>query len=227
MNQNTILLVEDDSHIMKINRTALTMSGYRVLEADTVARGRALFVKEKPDLILLDIMLPDGDGLRFCEELRGNSGVPILFLSALGRTAEIVKGLEAGGDDYLPKPYDLNVLIARIEALLRRARNKPESVLKRESLTLDLVSQCVVINGESTLLSPKEFAVLLYFMRNEERQVQAAELYQAAWGQPMGNDPGALKATIVRLRKKIRAADFDIISIRGIGYCFGKFGSSV
>lgn len=118
--RKTILLIEDNSDIMKINSKALSMRGFSVLEAATLARGEELLAKRSPDLIVLDIMLPDGDGLRFCKKLRGGSGVPVLFLSALALNTEIIEGFEAGGDDYLTKPYDLDVLIARIEALLRR-----------------------------------------------------------------------------------------------------------
>lgn len=115
---HTLLLIEDNPHIMQINQQALMMQDYHVRAATTIAEGRALFARERPDLILLDVMLPDGSGFSFCEEVRLVSDVPILFLSALGDTAQIARSTRVGGNDYLVKPYDLDVLIDRIEALL-------------------------------------------------------------------------------------------------------------
>ncbi len=122
MKPPTILIVEDDYDILRANRTALVLKGYSVLEADTLKKGRR-FVKElSPDLIILDILLPDGNGLAYCEELRGKNDVPILFLSALNTKKDVLAGLRAGGDDYMSKPYDMDELILRVDALLRRTK---------------------------------------------------------------------------------------------------------
>lgn len=221
MNQ-TILLVEDNPDIIKINRYALTMRGYRVLEARTIEQGRELLERENPNLIILDILLPDGSGLSLCEEIRKNSGLPILFLSALGENQNIVDGLLRGGDDYLPKPYDLDVLLARVEALLRRVVCGTEVIVRRGALTLDTVSQCAMVNGRDILLTPKEFAILLYFVRNEGREVKAEQLYKAAWRQPMKNDTRAVKTAVSRMRKKLEPTGMQITFERGAGYRFKK-----
>lgn len=221
--KQTILLVEDNPDIIKINRTALDMSGYRVLVAGTLEQGRGLLEQEHPDLIILDILLPDGSGLSFCEEVRKTSGMPILFLSALGENRDIVNGLLRGGDDYLPKPYDLDVLLARVEALLRRTGNGAETIVTRGALTMDTVSQCVMVNGIDILLTPKEFAILLYLVQNEGHEVQTELLYKAAWRRPMANDTRAVKTAVSRLRKKIEPAGFQINFVRGAGYRFEKF----
>jgi len=218
----TILLVEDNPDIMKINRSALAMRGCRVLEAETVEQGRELMEKENPDLIILDILLPDGNGLDFCEELRKDNNVPILFLSALGGNQDIVNGLIKGGDDYLPKPYDLDVLLARVEALLRRAGRKPEAVITVGALTLDTVSQRVTLNGEDIVLAQKEFALLLLFTQNEDKIMSAEYIYKNAWGQPMAGDKNAVRMAISRLRGKIEPSGYDISAIRGKGYIFEK-----
>lgn len=219
----TILLVEDNPDITKINGMALTMKGYRVLEAGTIKQGRELLEQENPSLIILDILLPDGNGLSFCEEVREKNSLPILFLSALGENRDIVKGLLRGGDDYLPKPYDLEVLLARVDTLLRRAGSQVVTTIARGNLTLDTVSQFALVNGKDILLTPKEFAILLHLVRNEGREVQAERLYQAAWRQPMAKDDRAVKTAISRLRKKIRPTNFQIVFVRGTGYRFEEY----
>lgn len=122
MKKATLLIVEDDLNILRANTAALELEGYRVLAAETLESARSAAKACPPDLILLDILLPDGNGLDFCGELRGESGVRILFLSALGEKADVLAGLRAGGDDYIAKPYDMDELILRVEALLRRGR---------------------------------------------------------------------------------------------------------
>lgn len=217
----TILLVEDNPHIMKINREALALRGFRVLEAATLAEGRALLERERPDLILLDVMLPDGSGLRFCEELRGGSGVPVLFLSALGQDEEIVAGLRAGGDDYLPKPYNLEVLLARVDALLRRAiRQRPEQPDKIGNLTLDVVSRRAYRAATDLLLTTKEFSILELLARGPGRPVPAAELYETIWGLDSNEDVNAVKTHVSRLRGKLADAGVTVVitSERGKGY---------
>ena len=121
MEDKLILLVEDNPHIMAINDAALHMRGYRTLQAETAHKCRELLCFHAVDLIVLDILLPDGDGVALCREIKQEYDVPILFLTAMGENEDIVKGLTAGGDDYLTKPYDLEVFMARVEARLRAA----------------------------------------------------------------------------------------------------------
>jgi DNA-binding response OmpR family regulator len=217
----TILLVEDNRHVLKINRKALTMRGYQVLEAETVKEGRILFEQEKPDMIILDIMLPDGTGLSLCEELRGTSGVPILFLTALGQEQEIIEGLKAGGDDYLPKTYGIDVLLARVEALLKRAERVPETIIKG-GLTIIVPSGEVFVNGEKHRLSQNEFLLLLHFIQNENRIMSGSYLYEKIWGQPIVGDNSAIRNTIYRLRKILHNTGFVIFSESKGVYCFAK-----
>jgi len=124
---DTILLIDDNPLIMDLNRRTLTAHGYRVLEADTISRGRALFQREQPDLIMMEVDLPDGSGLRFCEELRDYSNVPIIFVSILATTADEIAGYDAGGNVYIPKPYKPDMLIVRMEGLLRFMRKDYDS----------------------------------------------------------------------------------------------------
>ena len=122
MRSGRILIVEDDDDIRGANRAALELEGYVVVEADSLSDAQSHLKNSSPDLIILDILLPDGNGLRYCEELRGTSGVRILFLSALNTKADLIAGLRAGGDDYITKPYDMEELLLRVEALLRRGK---------------------------------------------------------------------------------------------------------
>jgi len=217
----TILLVEDNPHIMAVNRETLLLEGYRVLEAETVTEGRVLFENENPDLIILDILLPDGNGLQLCEELRAGSNVPILFVTALGHNKEIIAGLKAGGDDYLPKPYDIDVLVTRVEALLRRAVNVPD-VITKGGITMNIPSSEVIINGEKLRLPQNELSLLRIFMQNEDKVFTEEYLYGKVWGQPTAGDNQAITVAVSRLRKKIAPAFYDIEKVRGKGYVFLK-----
>lgn len=213
-----ILMIEDNPHIMNINRITLTRCGLRILEAETLEQGRELLKLEKPDLVILDVMLPDGSGLDFCVEMRKKYILPVLFLTVLGGNQDILNGFDCGGDDYLLKPYDPKVLAARAEALLRRARYAETFV--RGGLTVDMVRRLVLVNGKDAGLTQIQFSLLLFLIRNEGRMIQAERLYEEVWGQPMTGDTNAIKTTMSRLREKIKPAGFQIESVRGSGYRF-------
>ncbi len=209
-----LLLVEDNREIMNINATALKMRGYEVLGAKNLKAGRELLAENDVDLIVLDILLPDGSGLDLCRELKQTRNTPILLLSALSTNDNIIEGLRTGGDDYLPKPYDVDVLLARIEALLRRAGSVPET-LTLGPLTLDIVSGIAYLDRENLLLTQKEFAVLFLLVKNVERVVDKEDIFSAVWGQTTNDDRTALWTVISRLKKKLQPAQTGItISLR-------------
>lgn len=216
-----ILLVEDNPHILGINRKSLILRGYRVVEAQTLEQGRMLFEEENPHLIILDIMLPDGNGLNFCEELRCGSSVPILFLSAKESDNDVLAGLKAGGDDYLTKPYKLEVMLGRVEALLRRSQRIPE-VVKKGAIEIRVISGEATLNGNNLHLSPKELSLLLLLMQNENRYFNVDVLFKQIWGEIMPENDTSVKNTIYRLRKKLDGSGFTITAERGKGYCFEK-----
>ena len=215
---STILLVEDNPHIMKINAEVLSLHGYEVLRAGTAAEAREQLRWHPANLIVLDIMLPDGNGIDLCRELKGRYHIPILFLTALGENQD-VEGLRAGGDDYLPKPYDLEVLLARIEARLRSDAGSRRYV-SYGNLKLDTVSSAGYINGRDILLTQKEFTVLLLLAQNAEYKVSQAELMREVWGAESEMEKRALWTLISRLRKKLHSEDprLEISSLRGGGY---------
>ena len=217
----TILLVEDNPHHMKINKEVLSSEGYRIIEAETLEKGRELFLKERPNLIVLDVMLPDGNGLNLCEELRRGSQVPILFLSAKKADDDVVAGFKAGGDDYLTKPFNFGVLVNRVEAILRRHNQVPE-LLTKGSLTLDVYAKKVKSGGNDLDIKGKEFDVLLLLWQNENKHLTAESIYGKVWSQPMLGEDATLKSTISRLRKKLKGTVYTITSTRNEGYCFEK-----
>ena len=201
----TILLVEDNPHIMEINREALMMEDYETLEAADGRTCLEILEKRDVDLIVLDIMLPDSVGLALCRQIKASYDIPILFLSALAENGQIIEGLRAGGDDYLPKPYDIGVLLARIEARLRSAKQKKRFVYFNQ-LKLDTVSMIGYFGDTDLLLTQKEFILLLTLIRSVGRLIGKEELYETVWGAAPGGDHSVLYTTISRLNKKLEAA---------------------
>jgi DNA-binding response OmpR family regulator len=202
-----ILLVEDNAQIMRGNERMLKRQGYEVAAALTLAEAWDILSQRKPDAIVLDIMLPDGSGLDFMRKLREaasrqTSKVPILLLTGLTTPADVVRGLVCGGDDYLGKPYDFGVLLARIEALLRRASQVPE-LLTIGSLRFDILANQAFLNGEDLLLTQKEFALLFVLAKSEKRPLSTEYLHKIVWNLPEIPDDTKLKVHLSRLRKKL------------------------
>lgn len=218
-----ILLVEDNEKIMQGNKRMLEWEGYAIDTAVTLAEAYAKLELCRPSLIVLDIMLPDGSGLDFMHTLREstNAGIPILLLTGLTTQKDILHGLRSGGDDYLTKPYDFEILLARVEALLRRSERVPERISKGR-LTLDVAAGVALLGETDLLLTKKEFALLLIFVQNPERFIDGEYLYEKVWKQPLAGDANALKSTIKRLRSKIEGSGWQIEWSRGEGYCLEK-----
>jgi DNA-binding response OmpR family regulator len=147
-------------------------------------------------------MLPDGSGLDYLKELRSYSQVPILLLTGLAAREDMIQGLASGGDDYLVKPYYFNVLVAKLEALLRRARNIPQTLTSGE-LKFDIFAGQACLRGEDLALTPKEFAILLLLAKNERQALAAQYIYETVWKQPFSAEGSALKTVISRLRRKL------------------------
>jgi DNA-binding response OmpR family regulator len=217
-----ILLVEDNEQIIRGNERMLKRHGYEVAASLTLADAYNEIKKRMPDAIVLDIMLPDGSGLDFMRKLRLTSQVPILLLTGLTTPADVMRGLNEGGDDYLAKPYDFGVLLARIEALLRRAAQIPKTLTKG-ALRFDILANQAFLNNNDLLLAKKEFSLLLLLARNEGQALSPEYIYKTVWNQPMGNDNNSLKFQLSRLRKKL-GEDFSIqFDNDEGGYIFNSF----
>ena len=219
----TILCVEDEIEILEHNKRVLSENGYEVLTADSLAAAREVLAETTPDAIVLDIMLPDGNGLEYLKELRAEgSAIPIIMLTAWNRSFNKARGLDAGADDYMGKPFEYDELLARIRKILKQAERVPEKVDKG-ALTFNVVSGVAYCNGADLLLTKKEFALLLIFTQNENRYISAEYLYEKVWGRDMNDDTNTVKTTVSRLRKKIENSGFTIIYGRDAemdGYCF-------
>lgn len=217
MSKNLILLIEDDPDIASANRIMLELEGYSVIEARTLKKGKELVESSSPDLVVMDIMLPDGNSLDYCRELRGKSGVRILFLSALGTKEDIVEGLRAGGDDYLAKPYIMDELILRIQSLMRRGNMEQEET-NPEGLSFNSLSNQAFYDGKDLMLKPKEYAVLELLNKNRDYYLSAEEIYSAVWNIDGGDDLSTVHNHIYSLRKKLAGTGFSIELKRGRGY---------
>lgn len=219
-----VLLVEDDPNILRTNRRILEREGFVVASAATLQEARTQLSQYKPDVLVLDIRLPDGSGLAFCEEIRPTTSAPVLFLTALDEKSEIIEGLVAGGNDYITKPYDVDEFLARVKAQLRLAQMNRQAaekskILKRGPLILDTVAMRASLKGKDMLLSAREFSVLLYLVKNEGKTLSAEEIYQSAWSQPMAGNASALWKCISRLKSKLAACEeISLLSFRNQGY---------
>lgn len=222
MSKAVILLVEDNERITQANRRMLEMNGYSVDTAADLRGARAKLERELPDLIVLDILLPDGSGLNFCREVHQSApGIPVLMLSALGKNHDIVTGLRAGGDDYLTKPYDYAVLLARIEALLRRSAQTMEASMTRKigPFELDLAAQRAYRGEEDLMLKPREFALFKLLAENPGVFYPPEELFERIWASDPNGDVRTLYSHISRLRGKLGSDEgFSIEQKRGKGY---------
>ena len=225
-----ILLVEDNEKIREANRRVLEGAGYHVAEAGSLVSARASLWRKLPDVIILDIMLPDGNGLDFITEIREVTNAPVLLLTSLNERDERIAGLKAGGDDYITKPYDIDELSARVSAFLRREqmRRKTDAgaarIIEKGPIKLDILLQQAFLYGNNIRLTPREFSLLLYFVQNEDVILPMRQIYEEIWSAPMMEDSGALKTSVSRLRAKLSLSGYSIESERGEGYRFVGLG---
>jgi DNA-binding response OmpR family regulator len=221
MKGKMILLVEDEAEVQKHNKRMLELRGFTTHTAMNLAEAQTFLAHTTPAAIILDRGLPDGNGLDFLREFRKTFQIPVLLLTGFGEAADVMLGFETGCNDYLPKPYTFGVLLVRLTRLLESAEAVPETIIKG-LLTLNLKSLSAYINGVNILLTQKEFALLLMFVQNEDRNISAEYLYEQVWGLEMVGEARAVKFQISNLRKKLEGSGYTVLSTRGEGYCFER-----
>ena len=199
-----ILVVEDNPKMARFIRQGLTENGYGVTVAKNGHEGEDRAVAESYDLILLDVMLTGQDGVQTCRNLRRRGlKTPVLMLTALSATPDKVRGLDAGADDYLTKPFEFEELLARIRALLRRGQAEEAARLRFADVEMDLMTRTVVRAGQKIKLTAKEFGLLEYFMRNPQRVLTRSAIGEHVWDMNFDSDSNVIDVYISMLRRKI------------------------
>ncbi len=215
-----ILIIEDDEAILRILRRGLAFESYQVETAVNGQEGLQKFREYHPDLVILDWMLPGMDGLEVCRRLRSAGPVPILMLTAKDTINDRVQGLDAGADDYLVKPFELEELLARIRALLRRTQPERIPVLTFSDLALDTSSRQAIRNGREIQLTAKEYDLLELFLRHPRQVLTREVIFDRVWGYDFGGESNVLDVYIRYLRQKLVVGDEAqlIHTARGVGY---------
>jgi two-component system OmpR family response regulator len=219
-----LLVVEDEPNILELLAASLRYAGFDVVTAAAGNDAVQAAQRHRPDLIVLDVMLPDMDGFEVLHRLRGGgTRTPVVFLTARDSTEDKVRGLTLGGDDYVTKPFSLEEVIARIQAVLRRTRGggTPEALprLSFADLELDEDSHEVWRDGNQVQLSPTEFKLLRYFMRNSGRVLSKMQILDHVWDYDFRGDTGIVESYVSVLRRKIDATEPHLLhTLRGVGY---------
>lgn len=221
-----ILLVDDDPAVLSSLRRALEIEGYEVILAEDGETALTVTADRNPDLVLLDIMLPGIDGFTVCQRLRARSSTPILMLTAKDTVPDRVAGLDRGADDYLVKPFALDELLARVRALLRRAKPEAEEPLHYADLMLDLGTREATRGGTSLDLAPREFDLLAAFMRHPRQALSREQLCQIVWGYEFEGESNFIDVAVFELRKKLEAGGRPrlIQTVRSYGYALREDG---
>lgn len=223
MNQSRILVVDDEPQIQRFLKPSLTAAGYEVVEAGTGAEALKAVATQAPDLVILDLGLPDMDGKEVIASLRGWSDIPIVILSARDRESEKIAALDLGADDYVEKPFGIGELTARIRTALRHRgrRDAIPTVMEVDGLTIDPIKRIVARDGELVHLTPKEYDLLLLLSRHTGRVVTHKTLLTTVWGPAHGDDLHYLRVFIGQLRQKIEQDPTQPRIVRtepGVGY---------
>lgn len=217
-----ILLVEDDEVIRQQVKKILEQWGYEVVLVEDFMEVLSIFVKEEPHLVLMDIGLPLFNGYHWCQEIRKVSKVPIMFLSSRDQALDIVMAINMGGDDFVTKPFDQNVLLAKIQGLLRRSYEfgKDQSLLEYRSVILNLKAMDLVYQGEVVSLTKNEFQILQVLFERSGNIVSREDLMKELWNSDFFIDDNTLSVNVARLRKKLEAVGLNdfIETKKGVGY---------
>ena len=218
-----ILIVEDEANIRELLRLYLEREGYTVLEAENGVEGIKKWKSDKPDMLLLDVMMPVMDGWEVCREIRAESDVPIIMLTAKGETADRVSGLEMGADDYIVKPLEMPEVIARVRAVFRRiAPDDAPEKLSFDNLVIDKQGYDLVIKGKRVDAPPKEIELLYFLASSPNRVFTRAQLLDEVWGFDYFGDTRTVDVHVKRLREKLEGVSdkWELKTVWGVGYKF-------
>jgi two-component system KDP operon response regulator KdpE len=203
MNGQRVLVVDDEPQILRALRTSLRAAGYEVTSAGTAADALAAAALQPPEAVILDLILPDGNGTEVCRELRKWTASPVIVLSAVGEERDKVEALDAGADDYVTKPVGIDELLARLRAALRRAVPSAEQLVRVGQLEIDLGKQELRVAGQPVHLTPHQFDLLRVFARNVGKLMTHRMLLQEVWGPGYGAESNLLRVHVAQLRRKI------------------------
>jgi two-component system KDP operon response regulator KdpE len=224
MNDKTLLLVDDEPQIRRVLQTTLCEAGYVVILAKNGQEGIDTVVREHPDLVLLDINLPDMSGFDACKMIRVSFAGPILMVTVRNSVRDKIDALDAGADDYIVKPFAMGELLARVRAALRRSSaEEPLPKIETSELTVDLEMRMVIVRGESVHLTPKEFDVLRLLVTEQGKPVTHRKMLHMVWGPEYGEETEPVRAVIKQLRQKIEkdpARPRYILTEPWVGYRF-------
>lgn len=229
MEQTKILVVDDDQHINELLRLYLEKEGYAVASAYDGAEALRTFTEQKPDLVLLDIMLPGMDGWQVCREIRKQSSKPVIMVTAKGETFDKVLGLELGADDYVVKPFDTKEVVARIKAVLRRYSSVEDTSVKEvryDGLAVNLTNYELKVNDKQVDAPPKELELLYHLASNPNRVYTRDQLLDEVWGFEYYGDSRTVDVHIKRLREKLEGVSdkWSLKTVWGVGYKFETKG---
>ena len=221
MSGERVLVVDDEQQILRALRTSLRAAGYEVDTADTAETALATAALRPPEAVILDLVLPDGNGTDVTRELRSWSSAPVIVLSAVGEEREKVAALDAGADDYVTKPVGIDELLARLRAVMRRTTASTEPVIELDQLVVDLQKRSVTVGGNPVHLTPHEFDLLRVLAVNEGKLMTHRMLLQEVWGPAYVGESNLLHVNVSQLRRKIepdRARPRYLLTEPGAGY---------
>lgn len=221
MTAQHLLIVDDEENLRSMLAAALRHHGFTITSAADGREALRLVAEERPDLVVLDVMMPELDGFEVCRRLRADGDrTPVVFLTARDDTDDKVRGLTLGGDDYLQKPFSLDELVARVEAVLRRTSDGSSAVrFEVADLSMDDDAHRVIRGGREVSLSPTEYNLLRYLLVNNGRVLSKAQILDHVWKYDFGGDAGVVETYIGYLRRKIDASEPKLLhTIRGVGY---------
>lgn len=228
MANEKILVVDDDTNICELLRLYLTKEGYQVTTAGDGEEGLEKFNQIKPDMVLLDVMMPRMDGLEVCRRIRKAGNTPVMMLTAKGETFDKVLGLELGADDYVVKPFDAKEVVARVKAVLRRTQGKNDNaeeskkVVTYDKLEINIANYELKVNGVQIDTPPKELELIYHFASNPNRVFTRDQLLDEVWGFEFYGDSRTVDVHVKRLREKLEGVSdkWELKTVWGVGYKF-------